>query len=212
MGDVVIVDIGFGNVRSMQNALERARTERQTVHLSRDVDHIASAERLVIAGVGAFPECRAKLDASGLLPSIQAAVDAGRPQLGISVGMQMMVDEGLEFAPTPGLGWIGGTCRRLELDALPPGVPRKLPHVGWTPLDRVEGPLFEGVPAGAHLYFVHSYVVVPARPELVVATATYGESFTAAVQRDNVFGCQFHPERSAAHGLKILENFCRWPS
>ena len=210
MTDIVIVDIGFGNVRSMLNAVVKVARDDQQVHLTRDLAAIESAERLVISGVGAFAECKKKLDASGLLPSIQKVVDAGRPLLGVCVGMQIMADVGLEFGRTAGLSWIPGTVRALDAGVGEDGRARKLPHVGWTPVQGLSGPMFEGIEEGTHLYFVHSYCIEPENPEHVAARACYGETFTAAVLRDNVFGCQFHPERSGELGLTILERFCRW--
>lgn len=203
--EVVIVDYGSGNVRSMYNALKQAVRDGQEVVLSTERTAIEQAERLVLPGVGAFGECRKLLDDSGLLPAITAKVQGGTPFLGICVGMQILADQGLEFQPHPGLGWIPGVCRKLD-----PGPGAKLPHIGWSPVDFKPHALFDGLPPRPYLYFVHSFFLEAKDPAHVAATATYGETFTAAVAKGNVFGCQFHPEKSDRLGKKLLQNFCRW--
>jgi glutamine amidotransferase len=209
MADVAIVDYGSGNTRSMVNALERVRRSDQQVVLTADPEVLEGAERIVLPGVGAFAECRRKLDASGALPAVTAAVRRGRPFLGVCVGMQILAEEGREFEVCPGLGWIRGVTRRLEFPADYTG-PRRLPHVEWTPTEVGGSPLFAGAAGGELYYFVHSFILDCFDPSDVAATARYGETFAAAVLRENVFGCQFHPEKSAAAGLAVLENFCRW--
>ena len=194
----------------MENGLRRTCTDKQKDRLSRDHAVVKNAERLVIAGVGAFPECRRKLDSSGLLEALSDAIGDRRPLLGVCVGMQIMANEGFEFARTPGLGLVPGIVRRLNPTVSGAPQTSKLPHVGWTPIQNPCGPLFEGTKAGTHLYFVHSFVFEAEDPAHVIATADYGESFSAAISKESVFGCQFHPERSGPDGLRILENFCRW--
>jgi glutamine amidotransferase len=207
--DVVIVDYGSGNTRSMFNALMRAKRDDQRVLLSAERAAIDAAERIVLPGVGAFAECRRKLDASGTLPAVTAAVQSGRAFLGVCVGMQILADEGHEFEVCPGLGWIRGVTRQIQF---PNGheVPRRLPHVEWSPTEHRDSPLFEGVRPGELYYFVHSFILDCSDAQDIVATAEYGEVFAAAVARGNVFGCQFHPEKSADAGLHLLRNFCRW--
>lgn len=216
---VVIVDYGSGNIRSIFNALRRSAGDGQEVSVSNEAAAIAGAQRLVLPGVGAFAECRRKLDASGLRESVvEAATGRGTPLLGVCVGMQILADEGREFETSRGLGLIPGVVRRIEFPEGCADAPNKLPHVGWTQIAPVgrEGDgskcsaLFDGLPPKACFYFVHSYVFACAEASDVAATADYGEHFAAAVQRDNIFGCQFHPEKSAASGLRLLENFCRW--
>lgn len=204
---VVIVDYGSGNVRSMFNALKRAARDDQKVVLSGDPSVIEQADRVVLPGVGAFAECARMLDASGALPALTKKVKGGTPFLGVCVGMQILATEGLEFQPHPGLGWIPGVCRKI---VLPAGSAHKLPHIGWSPVEAGSHPLFNGLPRPAHLYFVHSFFLQCAAPAHVAATATYGEDFPAAVARDNLFGCQFHPEKSDVLGHLLLQNFCRW--
>ena len=206
--EVVIVDYGSGNVRSMFNAVKRAARDDQKVVLSQDAAAIEQAERVVLPGVGAFAECRKMLDASGLLPALTKRVQEGAPFLGVCVGMQILADEGQEFETHPGLGWIPGVCRKIVIP--PSSAAIKLPHIGWSPIETTPHPLFEGMPARPHVYFVHSYFLDCSDRAQVAATATYGETFPAAVARANLFGCQFHPEKSDLLGLKLLENFCRW--
>lgn len=203
--EVVIVDYGSGNVRSMFNALKQATREGQHVVLSTERSAIEQADRLVLPGVGAFGECRKRLDASGLLPALTRKVEAGTPFLGVCVGMQILADRGLEFEVNPGLGWIPGVTRQLV-----PAAGAKLPHIGWAPVSPSPHALFEGLPPDPYLYFVHSFFLEPTDRAHVAATATYGETFTAAVAKGNVFGCQFHPEKSDRLGKKLLQNFCRW--
>lgn len=206
--EVVVVDYGSGNIRSLANALRRSVTPDQTVTVTQDPAAVAAAERLVLPGVGAFAECVRKLGASGMLPALEAAVlKEGRPLLGICVGMQILAEEGLEFGRTPGLGWVRGQVRQIRLEES--NAPRKLPHIGWTPVEATDSPLFGGIPPASYFYFVHSFVLVGTDAS-TVALANYGESFSAAIQSANIFGCQFHPEKSDQAGLRLLENFCRW--
>ncbi|MBX7100239.1 MAG: imidazole glycerol phosphate synthase subunit HisH [Myxococcaceae bacterium] len=204
--EIVVVDYGSGNVRSIVNALLQSREPGQDVVLSADPARLLGAERAVLPGVGAFNEVRRKLDASGLLPAIEQFRSSGRPFLGVCVGMQILATKGLEFGDTPGLGWIPGEVRQLEV---PPSL--KIPHFGWSKVTpRAGSPLFAGLPASPQFYFVHSFAFSVADPQAVEATADYGGPFTAAVRVKNVFGTQFHPEKSDVAGLALLSNFCRW--
>lgn len=204
----------------MLNALERVKRDDQRVVLSRDPAVIDQAERVVLPGVGAFGECRKRLDDSGVLPSLTAAVADGRPFLGVCVGMQILADEGYEFGKTAGLGWISGVTRQLTIPQTetiknPQTATKcrgtlKLPHIGWSTIGLRSSVMLESIRATDQFYFVHSYILDCANPQQVVATAHYGETFCAAVEHKNTFGCQFHPEKSARSGLHILGNFCRW--
>ncbi len=207
MGDIVVIDYGAGNVRSMQNTLERVAGHGQRVRLTSDADAIRGAERLVLPGVGAFGECWRKMGERGVLGPISDAVSRGTPFLGICVGMQVLADRGEEFGDHPGFGWIGGVTRRIPL---PSDLRLKLPHIGWAPLERSPHALFDGIPDDAHFYFVHSFFLDCADAGHVAARVSHGVSFTAAVARNNIFGCQFHPEKSDQPGLQLLGNFCRW--
>jgi len=207
---VAIIDYGAGNLRSAAKAFERAGAGLGvTVEVTSDAERVRTAERIVLPGDGAFPDCRHGLAAvEGMDEALEEAVRRrGRPFLGICVGMQLIADVGHEFAPTVGLGWIPGACVRIE-----PADPRlKVPHMGWNTLERQrDHPLLDGVPEGLHAFFLHGWHVVPADHTDVVATASYGGPVTAIVARGNVAGTQFHPEKSQALGLALIANFLRW--
>jgi imidazole glycerol-phosphate synthase subunit HisH len=197
---IAVVDYGMGNRRSVEKALEHVGVKAT---ITRDRDVLAAADGLVVPGVGAFPRAMSNLNELGLSEAIVERVAAGTPVLGICLGMQVLFERSLEFEPTAGLGLIGGEVTRLRTDG------RRLPHIGW---NRVEftrpSPLTESLPAGgAYFYHVHSLVARPADEEDILATSEYGERFATAVQRGAVFGVQFHPEKSGAHGLALLRNF-----
>lgn len=179
------------------------------VNLTHDPKTIAAADRVILPGVGAFAACRRRLDESGVLPAVTEAVARGRPLMGVCVGMQVLADEGREFGVTAGLGWIPGVTRLLNIPSTDAAT-LKLPHIGWNRIAGRGHPVLRSLRDDDHFYFVHSYVLDCARPSDVAATSDYGEPFAAAVARDNVFGCQFHPEKSAEAGLRVLEAFCRW--
>lgn len=200
---IVVVDYGSGNIHSVMNALSHVLRDDQTVSLSSSPTVIARADRLVLPGVGAFSECKRKLELSHVLPALQSFRETGRAFLGVCVGMQILADEGEEFLPTPGLGWIPGRVRKLATE-------QKLPHVGWFPIRPNPHFLFEDIPSGERFYFVHSYVLDCQNPTDTAATSDCGETFSAAVIQGSIFGCQFHPEKSDKMGLKLLYNFCRW--
>lgn len=209
MKEVVVVDYGSGNTFSMLNALEYVVPDGRRVALSCDPRRIADADRIVLPGVGAFAECRHRLDKAGVLPAITAAVDAGRPFLGVCVGMQILANEGREFGVTPGLGWIPGVTRKLQATADGDSA-AKLPHVGWSTISVRNCELLSAVREDDYFYFVHSFTLECADRAHVAAEAEYCERFAAAVINRNIFGCQFHPEKSAQSGLRVLEAFCRW--
>lgn len=211
---IVIVDYGAGNLRSAAKAFELASRAvgGGSIVVSGDPDAVARADRIVLPGDGAFPDCRHGLSSvQGMDEALHEAVRVkGRPFLGICVGMQMLVDVGEEYHPTIGLGWIPGSCVRVR-----PSDPRlKVPHMGWNTLRRRrEHPLLDGLPLGPdglHAYFLHGWHVLPAEPADVIADADYGGTVTAVVARDNVAGTQFHPEKSQKLGLGLVENFLRW--
>ena len=212
---VVLVDYGSGNLHSAAKAFERAAREAGLdvpVQVSSDPEVVASAERIVLPGVGAFADCRRGLDAvPGMVEAMSEAVlERGRPFLGICVGMQLMATRGLEKEPTPGLGWIHGDVAQIRPDD--PSL--KIPHMGWNTLHpQRDHPLLNGIqtgPEGLHAYFVHSYALESEDQDEVVAVSAYGGPVTAIVARDNMAGTQFHPEKSQALGLAILGNFLRW--
>jgi glutamine amidotransferase len=211
----LIIDYGSGNLHSAKKAFERAARETgasDPVRISSDPEDVRRAERIVLPGVGAFADCRAGLERiDGMLEALEeTARRRARPFLGICVGMQLMAERGLEHGDWPGLGWIAGTVERITPDD--PAL--KIPHMGWNTLETPrEHPLFAGIPTGPdgwHAYFVHSYAMRPAAPEVVIATTDYGGPVVAAVAQDNMAGTQFHPEKSQKLGLKLIANFLHW--
>jgi glutamine amidotransferase len=207
-----IIDYGSGNLRSAAKAFERASAESgsaETVIVTSDPDEVTGADRIVLPGQGAFAECRRGLAAvPGLEDALcEAVAGRGRPFFGICVGMQLMAERGREFETVDGLGWIDG-----EVVAIAPADPSfKIPHMGWNELAiEREHPVFAGVVAGTHTYFVHSYHLAVGHRADLVATADYAQALTAAVARDNMVGTQFHPEKSQGAGLRLIANFMRW--
>jgi glutamine amidotransferase len=171
--------------------------------VTRDAERIATAPAVVLPGVGAFGACMQNLTELGLVEPVCTAIAAGRPFLGICLGMQLLFEESEEFGPVRGLGVLPGRVVRFLPDPA-----RKVPHMGWNEL-RVARPVpqLAGIESGASVYFVHSYYPVPADPTVVATTTTYGPEFASSVARENVFACQFHPEKSQRVGLRLLENF-----
>jgi imidazole glycerol-phosphate synthase subunit HisH len=212
---VAIIDYGSGNLRSAAKAFEReagAVEASPTIVVTSDPEVVRRADRVVLPGVGAFADCRAGLLAvTGMREALeQRVVRDGAPFLGICVGMQLMAERGLEKGVHEGLGWIKGDVRLLE----PSDPALKIPHMGWNTVHFAQPhPLFEGIAdgdEGLHAYFVHSYHLATAEPDQLMATADYGGPVTAAVGRDNMFGTQFHPEKSQTLGLALIRNFLRW--
>jgi imidazole glycerol-phosphate synthase subunit HisH len=210
----VIVDYGSGNLRSAEKAFERAAYEHglgETIRVSADPDAVRQCERVVLPGVGAFRDCRDGLIAiDGMWEALDEQVRAGKPFLGICVGMQLMASRGLEHGATEGFGWVAGEVVRLE-----PGDPAlKVPHMGWNTLEACKPhALIDGLPLGPeglHAYFVHSYQLKPADPGDLLAVTDYAGPVTAMVARDNMAGTQFHPEKSQALGLALIGNFLAW--
>ncbi len=215
MQTVAIIDYGSGNLHSAAKACERAAREAgidARIVVTADSSVVAAADRIVLPGVGAFADCRAGLErVEGLRAAIERCVlEAGRPFLGICVGMQLLAGRGLEHVETAGLGWIAGEVRRIA----PADPALKVPHMGWNSLDvRQPHALLAGIPTGAaglDAYFVHSYHLVAADPATILATTDYGGPVTAMIARDNIAGTQFHPEKSQRLGLQLLASFLGW--
>ncbi|WJS86068.1 imidazole glycerol phosphate synthase subunit HisH [Paracoccus sp. TOH] len=205
---VALVDYDSGNLHSAEKAFAlMGREAGAEVVVTSDPETVARAERIVLPGDGAFPACRAALDAvPGMVEALREAVlDRAVPFMGICVGMQMLAETGHEYRDTAGLGWIGG-----EIDAIDaPGL--KVPHMGWNDLQVLRPhPLLDGIATGDHAYFVHGWQFRVADPAHLLATADYGGPVTAVVGKDNIVGTQFHPEKSQAVGLRIIGNFLRW--
>ena len=204
-----IVDYGSGNLRSAEKALSRvAAGTAERILVTADPAAVAAADRVVLPGVGAFADCRRGLEAiPGMVEALEAHVAAGRPFLGICVGMQLMAREGLEHGVTPGFGWIGGQVVPVE----PADLALKVPHMGWNALTvRAAHPVLAGIETGAHAYFVHSYHMRPDDPAHLLAEVDHGGPLAAVVGRDNLVGTQFHPEKSQETGLRLLGNFLAW--
>lgn len=207
----VIVDYDSGNLHSAEKAFQRMAAEAGggRVVVSDRPEEVTRAARIVLPGDGAFPACRAALDARpGLYEAIEEAVTRrGVPFLGICVGMQMLASRGLEYRETPGFGWIPGEVARIA----PADPALKVPHMGWNDLavDRSH-PVLDGIASGDHAYFVHSWQFRLADPAHRLAHVDYGGPVTAIVGRDNIVGTQFHPEKSQTTGLRLIANFLRW--
>ena len=199
---VALIDYGAGNLHSVENALRRVGAD---VALVSDGDALALAERIVLPGVGAFGACYNGLASlPGMIEALEGRVlRDGVPFLGICVGMQLLADKGLEHGETPGLGWIGGEVRALE-----PSEHVKVPHMGWN--DVVVADDASGLIHPGEAYFLHSYAFDVANNAHVAARTDHGGAVTAAVARDNILGVQFHPEKSQAYGLALLERFLKW--
>ncbi|MBK9243624.1 MAG: imidazole glycerol phosphate synthase subunit HisH [Burkholderiales bacterium] len=207
---IAIVDYGMGNLRSVAKALEHVAPS-VTVRISADAAEIGAAERIVLPGQGAMPDCMRYLRESGLEEAVRAAA-ASKPVLAVCIGEQMLFERS-EEGDTPGLALFAGNVMRFRDEAMrtADGARLKVPHMGWNRVRQtIRHPLWDGIAEASWFYFVHSYFVVPADQALVAATSDYGHRFTCAVARDNIFATQFHPEKSAAAGLKLYENFTRW--
>ncbi len=206
-----LVDYESGNLHSAEKAFQRmvAETDAGRVVVTSDPDVVASADRIVLPGDGAFPACKNELaEHSGLFEAIEEAVrQKGRPFLGICVGMQMMASVSREYQDTQGFDWIGGEVIKIS----PTGNSLKVPHMGWNDLiiDQ-QHPVLDGIETGDHTYFVHSYHFVVRDPAQRLAHCDYGGDITAIVGRDNMIGTQFHPEKSQGAGLRRISNFLNW--
>ena len=197
MGYTAIVDYGVGNLKSIANALGYLGLSSE---ITGQPDGLERADALILPGVGAFPDAADKLRQTGLDKAVLAQA-AKKPVLGICLGMQLLFDEGEEVRLCQGLGLVSGTVRRIATEL-------KLPHIGWNSLTFPNpSPLFKGVEPGSYVYFVHTFCALPDQPSDVLAVTDYGGPVTAAVGRGNVYGCQFHPEKSGETGLQILRNF-----
>ncbi|MCD7058443.1 imidazole glycerol phosphate synthase subunit HisH [Pelagibacterium xiamenense] len=212
-GTVAIIDYGAGNLKSAQKAFARAAEGSGTdVLVTAEADAVRKADRIVLPGVGAFADCMAGLEAvPGMRDVLEERVlGRGVPFFGICVGMQLLASVGREKVEVAGLDWISGAVEKIE-----PQDPRlKVPHMGWNTLTLTRAhPLFDGIATGEdglHAYFVHSYHFAVENPDDRIATADYGGPITAAVGRNNVFGTQFHPEKSQTLGLALIANFLTW--
>jgi imidazole glycerol-phosphate synthase subunit HisH len=207
---IAIVDYGMGNLRSVAQALRKAEPAADVAIVDQP-EAIRAADRVVLPGQGAMPDCMRCLGASGLQEAVLEAA-RNKPLLGVCVGEQMLFDWSAEGG-TDGLGLMAGKVLRFALDGQlqDDGSRFKVPQMGWNRVrQRQPHPLWDGVPDDAYFYFVHSYYVAPADPALTVGETLYGAPFTSAVARDNLFATQFHPEKSADVGLRLYRNFVHW--
>ncbi len=210
MTKVAIIDYGMGNLRSVAKAIEYVAGGAK-VAVTADPDVVRRAERVVFPGQGAMPDCMRELETRGLRAAVlEAARD--KPFLGICIGQQMLFAHSAE-GDVPGLGILPGEVVRFDDARMvgADGIRLKVPHMGWNEVwQAAPHPLWEGIADGERFYFVHSYHVVPAESALIAASTDYGVRFTSAVARANIFAVQFHPEKSAAAGLRLLSNFVGW--
>ncbi len=209
MKKIAVIDYGIGNVKSMLNALEKVGAKSI---LTNNRNEILNADGVILPGVGAFKHGMENLEERDLIGVINDFVGTGKPFMGVCLGMQMLMDESEEFGTTQGLGLITGKVKKIPL---PENSPEKLPHVSWNDLiepapHRWKNTIFDSINTPIDVYFVHSFAAVPTNDENMLARCKYGEtSFCAAVNKNNVYGTQFHPEKSGEIGLKILENFIK---
>ena len=200
---ITIVDYGLGNIRAFVNVYERLNIETR---LARNATELEGAEKIILPGVGAFDYAMAQLNSSGMRCELEKQVIEMRiPVLGICVGMQMLANSSDE-GNLPGLGWIDGHVKLFDRETIP--VRTHLPHMGWNSIDPVKGGgLFEGLANESRFYFLHSYYFLPGNSDNIIAYTDYGITFASAVGRDNIYGIQFHPEKSHSNGIKLLKNF-----
>lgn len=197
---IAVIDYDAGNIKSVQKALEFLGKE---ACVTRDANDILAAERVILPGVGNFGNAMERLNHYGLVSVIREAVERKTPFLGICLGLQLLFEESEESPGVSGLGVLSGKIVRI-----PKAEGLKVPQIGWNALQYPsEGRLFFGVPEGSYVYFVHSYYLQAGEKEIVKATAQYGVTLEVSVEKDNVFACQFHPEKSSDVGLRILKNF-----
>jgi glutamine amidotransferase len=209
---VAVVDYGMGNLRSVSQAVMHvARGSGVDVIVTSKPDEVYAAERIVLPGQGAMPDCMRELRDSGLLDAVLHAA-ANKPLMGVCVGMQMLLTRS-EEGPTDGLGLIAGEVRRFQLAGRlqPDGSRFKVPQMGWNQVIQAQPhAIWADVPDESFFYFVHSFYARPSDPRHSAGETVYGERFTCALARDNIFATQFHPEKSAEHGLALYRNFLHW--
>ncbi|WP_150047332.1 MULTISPECIES: imidazole glycerol phosphate synthase subunit HisH [Methylomonas] len=209
MSSVAVIDYGMGNLHSIAKALQHA-APGASVRISAQVQTIQQADRVVFPGVGAIRDCMDALERLNLIDAIKQAAH-NKPFLGICLGMQALLTDSEENQGTQCLNIIPGHVRRFPDPCRDEtGQRLKIPHMGWNQVEQTPHPLWQGIPQSSRFYFVHSYYAQPDSPSDAIAHSTYGQAFACALAKDNVFAVQFHPEKSQAVGLKLLQNFLRW--
>jgi glutamine amidotransferase len=204
---IAIVDYGMGNLRSVHKAVERVGYEAQVTD---DPQEVLNASGIILPGVGAFRDCMRNLQEHRLQEPVVRSIEAGKPFLGICLGLQLLFEESDEFGLHKGMGVLPGRVTRFPEDIRDPETdqPYPIPHMGWNTIEfKKETSLFAGIENNSFFYFVHSYYAIPHNPSDIAATTPYGIEFACAVQHDNVHAVQFHPEKSQAIGLRLLKNF-----
>ena len=196
---IVLIDYGVGNLYSVEKAVASVGGD---VKISSSAEDIRRAEKIILPGVGAFGDCMKNLEATGLIPTIKAEISNGKPILGICVGLQILFAASEESPCVDGLKIFDGQIKKIRAGNL------KIPHMGWNAVS-MRNDLFDGIKNNSYFYFVHSYHAIPEDKKIIAATTTYGEKVTAAIQFENIFATQFHPEKSGDVGLAILKNFLK---
>ncbi len=195
---IILIDYGVGNLYSVAKAVASVGGD---VKISSSADDIKRADKIILPGVGAFGDCMKNLEATGLIPTIKREVSAGKPLLGICVGLQILFAGSEESPNVEGLKIFDGQVKRIQAGDL------KIPHMGWNSIKFSDSKLFAGLSGTPYFYFLHSYHAVPDDKKIIAATTTYGEKVTAALEFENIFATQFHPEKSGDVGLQVLKNF-----
>ena len=201
-----IVDYKSGNISSVINSFQEVAKDKVNIEVTADLNKIKSSDKVVLPGQGSFKSCvNALNDINGLVDALnEFAINKKKPLLGICVGLQMFADVGYEETETKGLGWISGKVSKIDNQ----NGKYKLPHIGWNQLNITkDSKIFKGIENNSHMYFVHSYELIPNDKSVVSATTDYSSSIVCSVEKENIFGTQFHPEKSDKTGLKIIDNF-----
>ena len=204
--NVTIVDYNSGNISSVINSFKEAAKDKVSIEVTSDLKKIKSSDKVVLPGQGSFKSCVEALNnINGLVDTLnEFAITNKKPLLGICVGLQMFADIGYEETETKGLGWISGKVSKIDNQ----NGKFKLPHIGWNELNIIkESKIFKGIKNNSHMYFVHSYELIPQDRSVVSATTEYSSNIVCSVEKENIFGTQFHPEKSDKSGLKIIDNF-----
>lgn len=209
--NLVVIDYGMGNLHSVGKAVEHVAPSDWRVRVSDDPALIAAADRIVLPGQGAARDCMAAIEAHGLREPVMRAL-ASKPFLGICMGLQVLLDHSAENGGIDCLGYFAGDVAPFAHDMTDPATQESLcvPAMGWNPVFQQEHALWQGIEQGEHFYYAHSYYVRPTDAQWVVGESEYPDRFACALARENVFACQFHPEKSAAQGLRLLKNFVEW--
>jgi len=204
--NVAIIDYNSGNISSVTNSLRQATKDKVNIYLTKDLKKILSSDKVILPGQGSFKSCvEALKKIDGLIDSLnEFVIIKQKPIFGICVGLQMFADLGYEEIETKGLGWISGTVSKIDNQ----NGKYKLPHIGWNQINIVkDSKIFKDIENNSHMYFVHSYEFIPKNKNVISATTDYSSKIVCSVEKENIFGTQFHPEKSDKNGLKILENF-----